>query len=324
MAQCRNLSAMANPPVERIARGKPFAAHPTRRCALLLLLMATLALPTLASTTNDLARLVLDYDTPCDPGLQAQLAAVDARLRTRHGLAETQSAAGVLDLQTGRLALLRPDQMDYGASVPKVGILLAYFELRPATARALAPETRHELGLMIKQSSNELAAKYSRELGLRPIQEVLLRHGLYDTNHGGGLWVGKHYGVTGERFGDPLQDLSHAMTVRQVLRLYLWLEQDRLVSPEASRLMRDIFRSPEIPHREDLFVQGLADRGLTIRRKAGWWEEWFHDSAVIEGPGRHYLLVAMTHHARGAAYLADLAPAVDDLLAPAANRLPAK
>jgi beta-lactamase class A len=59
----------------------------------------------------------------------------------------------------------------------------------------------------------------------------------YDTNHGGG-----------ERIGDPLSDNLHAVTVRQLLRYFLLLEQGKLVSPEASKTMREIFASPDIPH----------------------------------------------------------------------------
>jgi len=256
----------------------------------------------------------LNYDTPTDPALQAELEATDARLRGRYGMTTEQTAVGVLDLKHLRLALIHPDRIDYAASVAKVGILLAYFQLHPDAATHLDPQTRHELRLMAKASSNEMAAKYSRQMGLRQIQEVLNSYHFYDTNHGGGIWVGRHYGVDGERIGDPLGDHSHAMTVRQVLRFFLLLEQGKLVSPEASQTMREIFASPEVPHDDIKFVKGLAGRDVQIIRKWGSWKDWLHDSAVITGPGRHYLLVAMTHHPNGDQYLADLAGAVDDWL----------
>ncbi len=258
----------------------------------------------------------LDYTTPTDPALQAALEAADARLRSQYGITPEQAAAGVLDLKRLRLAIINPDRGDYAASVAKVGILLAYFQLHPDAATHLDPQTRHELGLMAKASSNEMAAKYSRQMGLRQIQEVLNSYHFYDTNHGGGIWVGRHYGVDGERIGDPLGDHSHAMTVRQVLRFFLLLEQDKLVSPEASRTMREIFASPDIPHDDIKFVKGLGGRDVQVIRKWGSWQDWLHDSAVITGPGRHYILVAMTHHPNGDQYLADLAGAVDDLLTP--------
>src|SRR5260221_9839140 len=98
-----------------------------------------------------------------------------------------QSAIGVLDLRTLRLAMIHPDREEYAASVPKVGILLAYFQLHPEAATNLIAEARHELGLMAKASNNEMAAKFSRELGLKRIQAVLNSYYFYDANHGGGI-----------------------------------------------------------------------------------------------------------------------------------------
>jgi beta-lactamase class A len=268
-----------------------------------------------ALVENGVSQLVLNYDTPTDAALQAELTALDARLRASLGMTPEQTAAGVVDLQTGRLALLNPDRLDYAASVPKIAILLAYFQLHPDAVENLDAQTRRELGLMIKVSDNAWAAKYSRAMGLKGIQTVLDSYQFYDAQRGGGLWIGKHYGKGGERYGDPLANHSHAATVRQLLRFYLLLEQGRLVSPQASRVMREIFASPDIAHLPDKFVKGLAGRDVQILRKAGWWEDWFHDTAIVRGTGRHYIVVAMTHHPRGDDYLEELARGVDDSLA---------
>jgi beta-lactamase class A len=265
--------------------------------------------------TPSLANYTLGYNTPTDAALQGRLEAIDAKLHGQYGMTTEQAAVGVLDLKHLRLAMVHPDRIEYAASVAKVGILLAYFQLHPGAAAHLDPQRRHELGLMAKASSNALAAKFSRELGLRQIQEVLNSYHFYDTNHGGGIWMGKHYGSGGERIGDPLSDNSHAATVRQLLRYFLLLEQGKLVSSEASKTMREIFASPDIPHDNIKFVKGLAGRDVQIIRKWGTWEDWFHDSAVITGPGRHYILVALAHHPKGDEYLVELARAVDDLMA---------
>lgn len=262
----------------------------------------------------------IGLDSPTDPGLQAKIEALDARLRAKHGMTAEQTSVGVLDLNTLRLAMVRPDRIDYAASVPKIAILLAWFQRHPETATSLDPVTRHEFGLMIKASDNALAAKFSQLLGLNSIQQVLDGYGLYDAARGGGLWVGKHYGKGTERYADPVGGHSHAATIRQLLRFYLLLEQDRLVSPAASATMRGIFASPDIAHFPDKFVKGLAGRDAQVRRKAGWWEDWFLDTAVVTGGGRHYILAAMTHHPQGDAYLAEFAAAVDDLLTPAVPR----
>lgn len=263
---------------------------------------------------------VLDYDVPLNASLQAELVAMDARLRAQYGMTTEQTAVGVLDLRGRRLAMIHPDRIDYAASVPKIGILLAYFQRHPEAATHLDAPTRRELGLMIKVSDNEMAAKYSRKLGLKPIQQVLDSYGLYDATHGGGLWIGKHYGKGDERHGDPLANHSHAATVRQLLRYYLLLEQGRLVSTEASKTMREIFASPDIPHLNDKFVKGLAGREAQVLRKSGWWEGWFHDTAIVTGARRHYIVVAMTHHPQGDAYLENFARTVDDLMASNGSR----
>jgi beta-lactamase class A len=257
----------------------------------------------------------LGYDAPVDPALQSGLEKIDASLRAKYGMTTEQTAVGLLDLNTLRLAMIHPDREEYAASIPKIGILLAYFQLHPEAATNLNPETWHELGLMAKASNNEMAAKFSHELGLKPIQAVINSYDLYNTNHGGGIWVGKHYGQGHERYGDPIGDNSHAATVRQLLRYFLMLEQGKLVSPAASKTMREIFASPDIPHDNIKFVKGLEGRDVQIIRKWGSWEDWLHDSAVVTGGGRYYILVALTKHSRGDEYLVDLAKAVDDLLA---------
>jgi len=261
----------------------------------------------------------LNYDTPVNPVLQAELERIDAALRARYGMTTEQTVVGVLDLKTLRLAMIHPDRGDYAASVPKIGILLAYFQLHPQAATNLEAQTRHELGLMTKASDNEIAAKFSEEMGLKQIQAVLNSYHFYDPDHGGGIWIGKHYGKGGERIGDPLGDNSHAATVRQLLRYFLLLEQGKLISPAASKTMREIFASPDIPHDHIKFVQALSDRAVQIIRKWGSWEDWRHDTAVITGPRRHYILVALTHHPKGDEYLVDLARSVDDLMAGSAG-----
>jgi len=257
----------------------------------------------------------LSFTNSTDPALQSALEKIDSTLRSKYGMATNETAVGLLDLRTLRLAMIRPDSEDYAASVAKVGILLAFFHLHPEAATNLDASDRHDLGLMVKASSNEMAAKYSRQIGLKKIQEIINQYHFYDTNHGGGIWVGKHYGKGGERYGDPIADNSHAATVRQLLRFFLLFEQGKLVSPAASQTMRELFESPDIPHDDIKFVKALAPRGVQIIRKWGTWENWFHDAAIITGPNRHYILVAMTRNPKGDDYLVALAEAVDDQLA---------
>jgi beta-lactamase class A len=283
-------------------------------CLALLLTLTTL-MSAASEVVQPFQNYSLNYDSKLEPVLQSKLEMLDTELRAKYGMTPEQTAAGILDLKHLRLAMLHPDREEYAASVAKIGILLAYFQLHPEAATNLNSETRHELGLMIKASSNEMAAKYSRQLGLTNIQQVLNSYHFYDTNHGGGIWVGKHYGQGSERIGDPIANNSHAVTVRQLLRFYVLLEQNKLVSQQASKTMLEIFASPDIPHDDIKIVKALGNRKVQMIRKWGTWENWFHDSAVITGPDRHYILVALTNHPKGDDYLVDLAKSVDDLLA---------
>jgi beta-lactamase class A len=270
---------------------------------------------TACARADGLEKILLDYDTPVDAALQKKVEDIDVRLRERFGMTVEQTAVGVMDLKTGRLALLRPDREEYAASLAKIGILLAYFDAHPEAAERIDPVVERELGEMAKISSNEMAAKYSHELGLKNIQKVLTeKYGFYDAKRGGGLWVGKHYGKGNERYGSPVGDNSHAATVRQVMRFFLLMEQGKLVSPAASKEMRKIFESPELKHDDIKFVKALAGRDVQIIRKWGTWEDWRHDAAVVTGGGRHYLIVALTRHPKGDEYLEELARAVDDLM----------
>jgi len=268
----------------------------------------------MAPDSHDFHSYTLDFRSPLDESMQRSLERIDADIRAQFGIAAGQTSVGLLDLHGLRLAMIHPDQIEYAASIAKVGILLAYFQLFPEAATNLSAQARHELGLMVKASNNESATRYSRELGLRQIQAVMESYGLYQRDQGGGLWLGKHYGRSDERFTDPVGGYSHAATVRQVLRFFLLLEQRRLVSPEASVIMRQIFESPDIPPDKHKFVLGLNGRPVEVIRKWGSWEEWLHDAAIVKGPGRHYILVALTRHRSGDSYLAALAEKVDDLM----------
>src|SRR5438067_13615511 len=153
---------------------------------------AATTIATTSPASRPFADYVLDYTTPTDPALQSKIEHIDSELRDKYAMQGDQTAVGVLDLVNLRLAMIRPDAIEYAASVPKIGILLAYFQLHPQAATNLDPQTRHELGLMAKQSNNEMASKFSHELGLASIQKVLNDDGFYDEAHGGGIWVGKH------------------------------------------------------------------------------------------------------------------------------------
>lgn len=247
-----------------------------------------------------------------DPKLQLTLETIESDLRQKYGISTQQCATGVVDLQTGALAMTHPDRIEYAASLAKIGILLAWFKVH--SLADLKGGISRELGLMVKSSNNEMATKFSEEIGLERIQEILNKHGFYNAKKGGGIWFGKHYGKSGERHPDPVGGHSHAATVRQVLRFYWLLEKGKLISPQASATMGGVFDFPELPHDKIKFVKGLAGRHRRILRKWGSWEDWLNDSAIVIGPDRHYAMVALLHHPKGDQFLEEFAARIDDAM----------
>src|SRR4051812_42523565 len=81
--------------------------------------------PGAATRAVELGKIVLDYDTATDAGLGGGVEGLEGRWGGRFGMTEAQTAAGVMDLRTGRLAIVRGDREEYAASVAKIGILLA-------------------------------------------------------------------------------------------------------------------------------------------------------------------------------------------------------
>src|SRR3954471_19800104 len=72
------------------------------------------------SKVDSFQNYTLDYDSRPDSKLQKQLEELDERLRARFGMKAEETAVGVLDLNRLRLAMVRPDHMEYAASVAKV------------------------------------------------------------------------------------------------------------------------------------------------------------------------------------------------------------
>ncbi|GJM24304.1 MAG: hypothetical protein DHS20C16_07190 [Phycisphaerae bacterium] len=258
----------------------------------------------------------LNYDTKHDAALQKELERIDRDVCEALQIKAENRSFGVLTLNDLKLGMLEPDRMFYAASVPKIAILLAYFETHPEAATNLADDVRDELGRMIKNSDNVLAAKYGKLIGIEKVQEIAQskRYGFYNEKRGGGLWYGKHYGKDSPRIGDPLHDHSHGATVRQCLRFYLLMEQKKLVNAAASITMMEVFASEQLKHGQSKFVKGLSPHADSILRKSGTWRNWHLDTARVRHGDQFYLLAGMVDHPKGAEYLSEMAKRIDALI----------
>jgi beta-lactamase class A len=221
----------------------------------------------------------------------------------------------ITDPMHPRLAMVNGDTMIYAASLPKIAILLGAFERAARGQLKITPEVRSKLTEMIRYSSNAAATEMLDRVGKNFVAAVLEspRYRLYDPKYNGGLWVGKEYGSRPAFKRDPLHHLSHGATAFQVARYYYLLQTGRLVSPQASRQMKQILSDPQIHHN---FVKGLmrAVPDARIYRKSGTWHQWHCDSAIVEHDGRRYIAVGLIEDPRGGEWLSKLIVKFDHLV----------
>ncbi len=212
------------------------------------------------------------------------------------------------------LAQVNGNKMFYAASLPKIAILLGVFEKAERDGVPVDAATVAQLQAMIRHSSNTAASAMFHKVGTAYMAQILQsdRYRLYDAKGNGGLWVGRPYASGGSAtLRDPLRGLSHAATAYEVARFYYMLETGQLVSPQASKQMKEIMGSPAIHHK---FVAGLEKKYPQVRmyRKSGTWKNFHSDSAIIERDGRRYIAVALSDDARGGEWLKSLIGGLDE------------
>ena len=177
---------------------------------------------------------------------------------------------------------------------------------------------------MIRVSSNVAATAIIDRLGYQYIASTLTDPNvrLFDPMQGGGLWVGKRYGQSSERYPDPIKGISHAATANQVCRFYYLLATGKLINARRSAQMLDVLVDPGLHHK---FVNSLERRAPDARlyRKSGTWGAYHADSVLVWGPTwRHYILVGLVEDENGERILRNLVPAVEDVLHPASTFRP--
>lgn len=299
-------------------------------CALALMLVAMIMSPTRLSAQESASIILplplhtdLDRSVPLrdmtDSRLQSSLLKkLNLNPQWKSLIAAKKMAVGLVDLQDpyfARFAQINGDEMMYAASLPKIAILLAAMDALEKKELLETSEVRQDMRLMISKSDNQASTRMIDRLGYKKIEHVLTepRYGLYDAQHGGGLWVGKRYAYSGERNPDPIKGLSHAATASQVCRFYYLMVQGRLVSWDRSRQMLDIMANPELHHKFVNTLEQIAPRAQLFR-KSGSWKDFHSDSILVWGPDRRYILVALTEDPNGEKTMRDLVIAVEAVL----------
>jgi beta-lactamase class A len=262
------------------------------------------------------SRIALDLSPAVSRPLQSSLERCLNQLQLQGAVRNGHLAVSLVDITdplTPAVAQVNSNQMFYAASLPKIAILLGAFEKAAAGKLTMDAGNIAELQRMIRESSNVAASSMLQKVGTEYLASVLQsnRYRLYDSAMNGGLWVGKPYATGMATHRDPLHNLSHGATTFQVARFYYLLETGQLVSPEASRQMKEIMGSPAIHHK---FVAGLETRypDAKLYRKSGTWRNFHADSAIVEHDGRRYIAVALSDDARGGEWLKSLIGGLDD------------
>jgi beta-lactamase class A len=227
-------------------------------------------------------------------------------------------AIGVVDLSGNnpRFAAINANKMMYAASLPKIAILLASYESFEDGTLEESNEVHEDLAAMIRVSSNVAATRMIDRIGMNKINNILKnpKYKLYDTEQGGGLWVGKRYAKKGARRPDPLNGISHCATVAQICRFYYLLSEKRLVSPKRSDQMLSDLSNPGLHHKFVHSLNLLAPKA-TIYRKSGTWQNYHADSVLVnDGQWRNYILTAMVESSNGEAILKTLVPLTERAL----------
>jgi len=302
--------------------------------------MAGMATPVAAAapdTTVPVHQRPIDLRATEDARVQAALEASLKALELDRAVRDGRLAATLVDITDPahpRMAQVNGDRMMYAASLPKIAILLGAFQKASEDRLTLDDVAIAELTQMIRHSSNSAASAMLQRVGMDYLAKVLQseRYRLYDPALSGGLWVGKPYGAVksatscriartgtscpaagaaGHR--DPLHNLSHGATAYQVARFYYLMETGQLVSPEASRRMKEIMGSPAIHHK---FVKGLEQTHPDARlyRKSGTWRTFHADSAIVERGGRRYIAVGLADDPQGGDWMRELIVAMDNII----------
>lgn len=275
---------------------------------------APLASQRSTNATTDTTSLVLPAP---DSALQAGLDRVLATQPFRSLAARGKLSVALVDLsQPGviRYAALDDDRMRYAASLPKVAIMMGVFCEIDAGRLSYSPALRRKMERMIRNSDNPTSSELIELIGFEAIANCLRdpQYDLYDPDRQGGLWVGKDYGGDlGYWERDPISNISHGATARQVARFLVMMDRGELVSPWASAEMKTIMANPAIKHK---FVLGLEERpNSRIFRKSGTWRNWHADAAIVERAGKKYVAVALLEtSAKGT--LRQLIVKLDDLI----------
>ncbi|WP_179346540.1 serine hydrolase [Winogradskyella ursingii] len=219
------------------------------------------------------------------------------------------------DLNNVKYAGINDNNMMYAASLPKIAVLLAAMDALDKGELKDSEEIQNDMKIMISRSNNAATTRMIDRVGYAKIEEVLRspQNALYDEETGGGLWVGKRYGGGGDTNREPLKNLSHAATTNQVCSFYYQLVMGNLINDERSKEMLEIMKNPALHHKFVNTLDRIAPKA-DIYRKSGSWRNYHSDSALVWGPKRRYIIVALIDNDYGEKIIRDLVVPLEKIM----------
>jgi beta-lactamase class A len=210
---------------------------------------------------------------------------------------------------------INDDKMVYTASLPKIVALFAYAQLVKDKKLKWTDEARKKLSKMINKSDNRAATWAIKTVGLDYLEEILKRPGycFYGIKKGG-IWLGKPYQKSLPAKRDPLFNISHGSTSRQIARWYTLLYKGLLVGPIGNQRIVDTMRPPQVFHK---FVGGLRGKKdiHIFARKSGTWRTFHSDSIIVEHKnGVRYSLTGLVNDKNGGVILKKLIGDIDQII----------
>ena len=254
-----------------------------------------------------------------DEALKAELKRkLNANPTWRKLLRDKRMSVGIVNMSDEadvKYAALNGRHMMYAASLPKIAVLAAAHDAIERGELKETAEVKRDMLLMIAKSNNAATTRMIDRVGFDHIERTMTDPNikLYDPAFGGGLWVGKRYAAGGKRSPDPIKGISHAATTEQICRYFYLLANDQLVSEESSEKMRRYLVDPQLHHK---FVNTL-DRiapDAKVYRKSGSWSSFHADVAMVQGPGRNYIMTALVEDPAGEKICRELAAVLDGIL----------
>jgi len=241
--------------------------------------------------------------------------------------AKADGRLGILfaDISEGRIptwAALDPDLEIYGASVPKLGILLGILQHHATGGdfrKNILSDFESSITAMIKKSDNLESGKLYALASFDSIHSALSQHGLYEweetTGTGrGGMWCGVAYNTpaTKKWFEDnpaysekyrpdfaarlsPKSGQEFSLTVRAGASFLLKMVQGRLIDRKYSDIAKDFLRQISTSK----FAKGLltSDPEAIWYGKTGTYNGHLAEVSLVEGCEYRFILaVQLSNH----------------------------